>query len=294
LYQRGTIDDSAMAIPAPASSAGSSRIVNLSTRAFVPPGGALSLGFFVRGTTALPLLVRGVGPTLAQFGVGDALAEARLDVMAAGGATGLAANQGWGGSAELRNAFARVGAFALAENSRDSAVQVRLASGGYVVRVMPADALASGSALAELYDSAAPSEAAAAQLVNVSTLGFVGPDDRVLAAGFTIAGGAPRRLLLRAVGPGLAPLGVPGFLADPQIDLRPLGGRAPLATNDDWADLASVRAAMASVGAFALTPGSKDAVLVVTLPPGGYTAVVSSIRAANTGQALIEIYDLEP
>ena len=294
LYQRGVLDDSAMAIPAPAGAAGSSRLVNLSTRAFVPPGGALSLGFYVRGTTAKPLLVRAVGPTLAQFGIGGALAEARLEVLAAGSATALAANRGWGGGAELRDAFARVGAFPLAADSRDSATQISLAPGGYVVRLTSGDAPASGIALAELYDPAAPTEVAAAQLVNVSTLGFVGPDDRVLAAGFTITGSAPRRLLLRAVGPGLAALGVTGFLADPQIDLRRLGGPAPIASNDDWSDLASVRAAMTSVGAFALTPGSKDAVLVMTLVPGGYTAVVSSVGAAATGQALIEIYDLDP
>jgi hypothetical protein len=294
LYKRGAIDDRLMRSTAPAGLAGSSRLVNLSTRAYVPPGGAVALGFYVRGPSAQPLLIRAVGPGLGQFGVSGALAEARLEVGPAGAATLLAANRGWGGGTELRDAFARVGAFPLAADSRDSAVQTRLAAGGYVARLTPGDGAASGIALVELYDSAAPAAVASAQLVNVSTLGFVGPDDRVLTAGFTITGGAARRCLLRAVGPGLAALGVAGFLADPQIELRALGGSAPLAANDDWSDLASVRAAMTGVGAFALAPGSKDAVLVVSLLPGGYTAVVSSVRAATTGQALIEIYDLEP
>jgi len=48
-----------------------------------------------------------------------------------------------------------------------------------------------------------------------------------------------------------------------------------------------------------VTPGGKDAALVVRLPPGGYTVVVSG--AGNTtgspaavGTALVEIYDLDP
>jgi hypothetical protein len=55
-----------------------------------------------------------------------------------------------------------------------------------------------------------------------------------------------------------------------------------------------VRTAGARVGAFALAAGSKDAALVVTLAPGGYTATVSGGSGAATGQALIEIYDLDP
>jgi len=50
---------------------------------------------------------------------------------------------------------------------------------------------------------------------------------------------------------------------------------------------------MISAGAFALPAGRKDAVLVVTLPPGRYTAVVSSVRAAASGSALLEVYDLD-
>jgi hypothetical protein len=62
-----------------------------------------------------------------------------------------------------------------------------------------------------------------------------------------------------------------------------------LAANDDWE--AALAPAFASVGAFALTPGSRDAALVVTLPPGAYTAQVSGV-GASTGIALVEVYEL--
>jgi hypothetical protein len=50
--------------------------------------------------------------------------------------------------------------------------------------------------------------------------------------------------------------------------------------------------AFGRVGAFALTgPTSLDAALVVSLPPGGYTAQVSGV-GNTTGVALIEVYEV--
>jgi len=45
---------------------------------------------------------------------------------------------------------------------------------------------------------------------------------------------------------------------------------------------------MAAVGAFALTAGSADSALVVTLPQGAYSATVTG----STGVALVEIYEV--
>ena len=72
-----------------------------------------------------------------------------------------------------------------------------------------------GIALAEIYDADSPTSFA--QLVNVSTLGFVGSGENVLTAGFVISGTTSKRLLIRAVGPGLISFGVGDILADPQV-----------------------------------------------------------------------------
>ena len=267
----------------------SSRLTNLSTRGFVPGGGALTPGFTLRGNGVKSLVIRAVGPTLSLFGVGAALAETTLDVIAADSSV-VASNQNWGGSASLDRAFTRVGAFPLAADSKDAAVQTSLAPQAYTVRVSPTEPGASGVTLAEIYDAdAATSEA---RLINLSTLGFVGAGEDVLTAGFVIAGDAAKRVLIRAVGPGLAPFGVSNRLADPQLSLVPLGG-LPLEGNDDWANVPSVQSAFASAGAFALPAGSKDAALVIMLEPGAYTVVVSGV-GAGTGNALVEIYDLDP
>ncbi len=270
-----------------------SRLTNLSTRGFVPAGGALTPGFYIRGGEPKSLLVRGVGPTLSLFGVGTALGATNLEVVAQESAAVVASNTAWSGTPTLTTVFAKVGAFPLAADSKDAAVQASLPPRSYTVRITPGDAAMSGITLAEIYD-VDTLVGSASQLVNLSTLGFVGSGDNALTAGFAISGNAPKRLLIRAIGPGLAPFGVANALPDPQLGLVPLGGSEPIATNDDWPDLVNVRAAFSAAGAFTLPAGSKDAALVITLEPGAYTVVVSGVNGSATGNALVEIYDLDP
>ncbi len=129
------------------------------------------------------------------------------------------------------------------------------------------------------------------RLVNLSTRGFAGTGPHALVPGFVIGGVAAKALLIRAVGPGLAPFGVTGWLTDPQLAVVPLGQSFTVARNDTW-DVAAATV-FAQVGAFALPFCSTDAALVVRLPPGGYTVTVSGADQ-TTGTALVEIYDLDP
>ena len=133
----------------------------------------------------------------------------------------------------------------------------------------PSDA--SGIALVEVYEA----DNAAPRLINLSSRMLVGAGEQIGIPGVVVRGASPKKLLIRAVGPGLAPFGVAGLLADPQIGLVPSGAAEPIASNDNWADLAELRTAFTDAGAFPLTAGSKDAVLVVTLEPGAYTVIVS-------------------
>lgn len=80
-----------------------------------------------------------------------------------------------------------------------------------------------------------------------------------------------------------------GFLVAPKLEL--LAGSAVIQSNDNWGGTAVISAAVSSVGAFALDAASKDAVLLVTLQPGSYTAQVSG-GGNTTGGALVEIYEV--
>jgi sugar lactone lactonase YvrE len=108
-----------------------------------------------------------------------------------------------------------------------------------------------------------------------------------LVAGFVIGPGSGKTVLVRAVGPTLAALGVSGPLADPKLELFD-GSGAKIAENDNaGADAAAVAAA---VGAFPLAAGGKDAALVATLPPGSYTAQIAGVGETG-GVVLVEIYE---
>jgi hypothetical protein len=86
---------------------------------------------------------------------------------------------------------------------------------------------------------------------------------------------------------------VGGTLDDPVLTV--LQDQTQVAQNDDWSsdhsNAAAVESAGTQAGAFAWTRGSADAALVVTLPPGAYTAQVAG-KNSHTGITLIEVYEL--
>jgi outer membrane protein assembly factor BamB len=275
-----------------------SRIANLSIRSQVGgPSGVLTVGVTIGGTTSTadkPLLLRAIGPTLAGFGVTGALTDPQLAILS--GSNVIAQNDDWAGNAQVASTSVAVGAFGLANDaSKDAVLAYSAAAGGYTVRIS-GPGTSSGVALAEVYD-ASPSNSfviSTPRLINVSALTQVGTGGDVLIAGFSITGVAPKSVLIRGVGPSLATFGVVGALADPKLEVFTIGATTAMATNDNWPSLANptqAAAAAASVGAFALGADSKDAVLVLTLPPGTYTAQVSDTNN-TTGLALVEIYEL--
>ena len=149
--------------------------------------------------------------------------------------------------------------------------------------------------MAEVYD-ATPTDTlttATPRLLNVSVLKSLGTG---LTVGFTIAGSTPKTVLIRAIGPtlGAPPFNVPGTVADPQLTLFN-SSSAKLAETDNWSALpaqaTALTAAFSSVGAFPLRPASRNAALLTTLPPGGYSFQVSGV-SNTTGVALVEVYNV--
>jgi hypothetical protein len=116
----------------------------------------------------------------------------------------------------------------------------------------------------------------------------VGTGDNILIAGFVVAGTAAKTLLVRGVGAKLAEFDVGGVLADPILELYNADGQK-IAENDSWNPV--LQPIARSVGAFDLTPGSRDAALLITLSPGAYTAQISGI-GETTGEALVEVYEV--
>lgn len=126
----------------------------------------------------------------------------------------------------------------------------------------------------------------AARLTNIATRVELGGRAGTPISGFVLNGTGTKSMLVRAVGPGLAPFGVTAVLADPRLSL--LSGAATVASNDNW--LSTDAATMAASGAFALTAGSKDAAFVAPLSAGAYTAPMTA-SDGGSGVALLEVYD---
>jgi probable HAF family extracellular repeat protein len=281
------------------SGTGTGRLINLSCRVNVGTGASqLIAGYVVggQGTSGTePLLIRASGPSLAQFGVAGVLADPRLQLNSSGGV--VASNDGWGGAAAITSAAASVGAFPwTSASSHDSALLETLAGGSYTAEVTGSSG-DTGVALAEIYDAtpAASYTPSSPRLVNISARAPVGTGANVLIAGFVIDGTTAKTVLIRGAGPALGALGVPGALPDPQLHLYQSDGAAGstlLGSDTGWGGDTQIASAAASVGAFSWGPvATPDSALLVTLPPGAYTAVVSG-ASGDTGIGLIEVYEV--
>lgn len=127
-----------------------------------------------------------------------------------------------------------------------------------------------------------------ATLLNISTRGQVGSGDRAMIGGFIVTGSEPKPIIVRALGPSLAALGVAETLDDPIMTLHDQNGFT-IARNDDWQQASDAR----DIEATGIPPrDAREAAITATLAPGAYTAVVEG-KNGRVGTALVEVYDLD-
>ena len=266
---------------------GSARLTNIATRAGTGPGeNTLTAGFVITGAATKTVLVRGIGPGLSAFGLTGLLPNPKLTLFDATGKT-IATNDDFLSSATPNGLVPAVSAFPLS-NSRDAALVSPLPSGSYTVQLTDSGA-GSGVALVEVYEADDNSN----RIVNLSSRAFVGTGASIAIGGISVQGEKPRQFLIRGIGPTLRAFGVNGALGDPVLTLTTALGTI-VATNDDWGSATNafeIITTSATVGAFALPPGSKDSALLISLAPGNYTALIAGAND-TTGIALVEVYEV--
>lgn len=271
------------------------RLTNISSRAYVGTDTAVMIAGFntggagTSGTQAL--LIRGIGPQLDSFHLSGVLVSPVLTLFDANGNL-LDQNSSWAGSSVITRIAAAVGAFSLTITTSDDTAlyESAMGKGGYTALVSGANAT-TGLALVEVYDATSTYSATTPRLINLSTRANVGTGSQILVGGFTISGSTNVTVLIRAAGPALGKFNLGGTLADPKLQLFNSSGTL-LTSNIGWAGSAQIAASAARIGAFTWTSSSSaDSALLVTLPPGGYTAQVSS-ASEGTGLALIEVYEV--
>ena len=262
------------------------RLSNLSVRNLTADGArTLIVGFNVEGPGTRPLVVRAVSETLGRvFGVPNVLGD--VDAALFTGTARLATATGLGAGASL--AFQRVGAFPLDSTTTDAALVTRLTAGTYTVHALPAPTSVprEGAALIEVYEDGR----LGTRLTNLSARTELGAEPLII--GFNVSGTTKSRVLIRAVGPGLGAFGLTGLAVDPSLVLIRMSDNQTIAQNEDWStNAAAVSAAATATGAFPLTPGSKDAALVVDLEPGAYSARLQNATSA-AGLVLGELFQV--
>jgi hypothetical protein len=278
--------------PEPPWTDGGSRLVNLSVRARTGGGDdVLILGLVIAGSGSKQVLLRGIGPGLKPLGIAAPLSDPTLTLYNSKG-TEINANDNWGVDASMLTPLsAKLGAFSLDASSADAALAPMLPAGVYTFHLR-GNGGTQGVALGEVYDA---DTTGTARLVNVAARTWVGTDANVLIAGFVISGPTEKTILIRGVGPELSRYGVSGVMADPMLRIYRAGQETPIFQNDDWGSNASVDQIVKTaerIGAGSLTTGSKDAAILLTLPPGVYSAIVSG-SGNSTGVALIEVFDAD-
>jgi hypothetical protein len=127
-------------------------LLNLSCRTLVGDGNAQVVGGFVlSGNRPERLLIRAVGPELANFGVTSALSSPRIELFS--GETSITTNSRWGtgmGASRMSTYFGLTGAFPLTTGSTDAAIIVDLEPGAYTA-VVSGENGETGVVLLEIY-----------------------------------------------------------------------------------------------------------------------------------------------
>lgn len=249
-----------------------------------------TLGFVVAGEAAAPVLIRAVGPSLNRLGVFSAPREQKLSLIRNSDGSLLAANQRWWDPEpdRLASASAQAGAFPLDSDSTDSALWHDVGAGDYSA-VLDIASRENGHSLIEVYDGSPES-----RLSNVSILAPVGEQSGKLVIGFVVPSKrASQTILVRAVGPSLASFGIPAdeTSSNPEILIHDGQGKL-IAYNDDWSSEAAIDKAFAAAGAFPLPVGTRDSAMLLTLPPGAYTAHAASGEGTR-GKMLLELYVID-
>jgi|GEM_PF-1570898 len=199
------------------------------------------------------------------------------------GATGSSLTYQW-----LKDGAALAGA----TNGTLTLTNLQMSDAGYYSVVVSNASGQATSAAASLAVVTSSGSAPRGRIINLSVRTQAGSGDKTLIAGFIIAGSGTKPVMVRASGPTLSNFGVSGVLSDPRLDLYQ--GSTVIAQNDSWKSAPNQAAIAAAdggnLGTFALD--SKEAIILNSLQPTAYTAIVSSADG-GAGVALVEVYDTD-
>ncbi len=269
----------------PASVIRTGKELDISTRLHVETGQHVGIaGFIIGGSTSKQIIVRALGPSLAQLGVPGALQDPSLSLYDSSN-NPVASNDNWESSQQTE---IQASGYAPGDN-REAAIVQTVAPGNYTAVVRGVNATV-GTALLEVHDL---DQSSTSLITNLSTRGVVGTNANVMIGGFIVGGGlgfngdGSSKVLVRALGPELTSFGIADALQDPKMELFDGNGNL-LASNDNWKD--SQQSAIQATG---LAPGDdREPAILTTLIQGNWTAILRG-KNNTTGVGLVELYRIQ-
>jgi cell division septation protein DedD len=268
--------------PTPSPTVSGEALLNISTRGRARTSDNVLIGGFILGNNGATktVVVRAIGPSLAERGVATALLDPSLQLFDSSGQM-IASNNDWMTNANQQD-IANSGL--APTDPRESALLIALSPGAYTAIVTGVEGT-QNIALVEIYDLDSHNPP---PLLNISTRGFVDTGDGVMIAGVIVGGTTTKSVVIRGLGPSLA-TSIANTLPNPMLTLYDASGQV-IAVNDDWQDDPNSQEVI-DVG---LAPDNTlESAILVTLPPGAYTAILSDTIGA-TGVGLVEVYNITP
>ena len=257
--------------------------LNISTRLRVDTGNNVLIGgFIVAGSAPKSVAVRGIGPSLTQFGVTDVLADPTLELRNSSGAF-LMQNDNWQDDPAQAAQLTALGLGL--RNPNESGIVASLPPASYTA-ILAGKNGGTGVGLVEVYDT---NQASNSQLANISTRGLVLIGNNVMIGGFILGGSNNTHVVVRGIGPSLAQFGLSPVLANPTLVLHD-GNGAVLVSNDNWQDDPASAAQLIALGLAPQEPAESG--IYASLPPGAFTAVLAG-KNSGTGIGLVEIYNVQ-
>ncbi len=264
-------------IPVPKSS-----LANLSTRALIGQGDRVLIGgFIVGGTGPVKVIFRGQGPGLAKYGITNPAKKLKMELFQQGQASQkLGENSSW----KLGPHWRLLQSYQTNPSQDDEpAIAATLWPGAYTT-VLSGEG--EGVGIIEAFNIDGDSTT---RLNEISTRGYVGQGGDQLIAGVVLL--QSKKVLIRTQGPTLANYGVTGAVASTSLRVVRQSDGVEIASNVRWADdpaNAELRPGGSLAGFAPLN--ANEAALVITLPAGAYTALVTTPGAPGVG--IVEIFEL--
>jgi hypothetical protein len=228
------------------------------------------------------LAIRGIGPSLAQFGIPGFLTDPTIELRDSTGHL-FYSNDNWLDSPSQAAVLTALGLGL--QHPNESGVIINLSLGSYTV-ILAGKNGGTGVGLVEIYDT---NPDGSFQLGNVSTRGHVQAGDNVMIGGFILGGDSGHtQLAVRGIGPSLAAFPFPNALADPTLELHD-GNGGLIISNDDWQSDPAMAAQLTATGLGLGNP--KEPGIFISLPPGLFTAILAG-KDGGTGIGVVEIYNI--